>query len=92
MHYLITGHTGFKGSWLSLMLEMQGHTVSGISLDPTEKSLFNQAELQKIFEHDLRIDIRDGDAIKQAVKKINPEVIIHLEFQLRLLKQMLLAL
>lgn len=81
MHYLITGHTGFKGSWLSLMLEMQGHTVSGISLDPIEKSLFNQAELHKIFEHDLRIDIRDGVAIKQAIKKINPEVIIHLAAQ-----------
>ncbi len=64
MHYLITGHTGFKGSWLSLMLEMKGHTVSGISLDPAEKSLFNQAGLQKIFQNDLRIDIRDGAAIK----------------------------
>ena len=36
MHYLITGHTGFKGSWLSLMLQMQGHTISGISLDPND--------------------------------------------------------
>jgi len=81
MHYLITGHTGFKGSWLSLMLEMQGHTVSGISLDPAEKSLFNQAGLQKIFQDDLRIDIRDGAAIKEAIEKINPEVLIHLAAQ-----------
>ena len=81
MHYLITGHTGFKGSWLSLMLEMQGHTVSGISLDPAEKSLFNQANLHKIFENDLRIDIRDRDQIKNAVEKINPEVLIHLAAQ-----------
>lgn len=81
MHYLITGHTGFKGSWLSLMLEMQGHKVSGISLNPPERSLFNQAKLSKIFEHDLRIDIRENVAIKQAVKKINPEVIIHLAAQ-----------
>jgi CDP-glucose 4,6-dehydratase len=81
MHYLITGHTGFKGSWLSLMLEMQGHTVSGVSLDPSEKSLFNQAELQKIFKNDLRIDIRDGVAIKTAFEKIDPDVIIHLAAQ-----------
>jgi CDP-glucose 4,6-dehydratase len=81
MHYLITGHTGFKGSWLSLMLEMQGHTVSGISLNPAEKSLFNQASLQKIFQNDLRIDIRNGAAIKEAIEKINPEVLIHLAAQ-----------
>ena len=81
MHYLITGHTGFKGSWLSLMLEMQGHTVSGISLDPAEKSLFNQASLHKIFQNDMRIDIRDSAAINEAIKEINPEVLIHLAAQ-----------
>jgi CDP-glucose 4,6-dehydratase len=81
MHYLITGHTGFKGSWLALMLEMQGHVVSGISLNPLEKSLFNQANLSSIFRHDLRVDIRDAIAIKKAVEGINPEVIIHLAAQ-----------
>ena len=81
MHYLITGHTGFKGSWLSLMLEMQGHTVSGISLDPLEKSLFSQANLHKIFQNDRRIDIRDRSATKEAIEKINPEVLIHLAAQ-----------
>jgi CDP-glucose 4,6-dehydratase len=81
MHYLITGHTGFKGAWLSLMLEMQGHTVSGISLDPLEKSLFNQADLHTLFEHDFRIDIRNRAAIKEAVEKINPDVLIHLAAQ-----------
>ena len=81
MHYLITGHTGFKGSWLALMLEMQGHTVSGIALDPPAKSLFNQAELSPIFKHDLRLDIRDRTAMKHAVEMIDPEVIIHLAAQ-----------
>jgi CDP-glucose 4,6-dehydratase len=81
MHYLITGHTGFKGSWLALMLEIQGHTVSGIALDPPAKSLFNQAELSPIFKHDLRLDIRDRGALKQAVEMIDPEVIIHLAAQ-----------
>jgi len=81
MHYLITGHTGFKGSWLSLMLEMQGHTVSGIALDPLEKSLFNQAQLHNIFKHDLRLDIRNGDTLAVAMKEIQPEVLIHLAAQ-----------
>ena len=81
MHYLITGHTGFKGSWLSLMLEAQGHTVSGISLDPLEKSLFNQAGLTGIFKNDFRLDIRDRDGIHRSIEKIDPEVIIHLAAQ-----------
>jgi CDP-glucose 4,6-dehydratase len=81
MHYLITGHTGFKGSWLALMLEMQGHTLSGIALDPPVKSLFHQAELSSIFKHDLRLDIRDRNAMKQAIEMIDPEVIIHLAAQ-----------
>jgi CDP-glucose 4,6-dehydratase len=81
MHHLVTGHTGFKGSWLSLMLQMQGHTVSGISLDPPEKSLFNQANLSNLFQNDLRIDIRNSAELSSAVKKIDPEVIIHLAAQ-----------
>jgi CDP-glucose 4,6-dehydratase len=81
MHYLITGHTGFKGSWLSLMLQMQGHTVSGISLNPLQKSLFNDAHLNKTFEYDLRLDIRNSKELAQAVKKVDPEVIIHLAAQ-----------
>jgi CDP-glucose 4,6-dehydratase len=81
MHYLVTGHTGFKGSWLSLMLQMQGHTVSGISLDPLKKSLFNQANLGEIFENDFRIDIRNSKELTQAIVKIQPEVIIHLAAQ-----------
>lgn len=81
MHYLVTGHTGFKGSWLSLMLQMQGHIVSGISLDPPDKSLFNQAKLSKVFQNDFRIDIRNPTELSRAVKSVNPDVIIHLAAQ-----------
>jgi CDP-glucose 4,6-dehydratase len=63
------------------MLQMQGHTVSGISLDPLEKSLFNQAGLSSVFENDLRIDIRNSNLLTQAVKQLDPEVIIHLAAQ-----------
>lgn len=81
MHYLITGHTGFKGSWLALMLQMQGHTVSGISLDPHQTSLFNQANLKDLFKHDFRIDIRNSQVLRETIGKIDPDVIVHLAAQ-----------
>ena len=81
MHYLVTGHTGFKGSWMSLMLKLQGHEVSGISLNPLKNSIFEKANLTKIFSHDFRIDIRDAQSLNKAVTKIQPEVIVHLAAQ-----------
>jgi CDP-glucose 4,6-dehydratase len=60
---------------------MQGHIVSGISLDPEKESLFNQAKLQKIFQHDIRLDIRNRALLKQKILKIQPEVVIHLAAQ-----------
>ena len=47
MHYLVTGHTGFKGAWLTLLLTEQGHTVSGLSLDPAPGALYERARLQR---------------------------------------------
>jgi CDP-glucose 4,6-dehydratase len=81
MHYLITGHTGFKGSWLSLMLQLQGHEVSGISLNPPQQSLFVQAELEGTFKHDFRVDIRNKNELTKAIHKINPDIIVHLAAQ-----------
>jgi CDP-glucose 4,6-dehydratase len=81
MHYLITGHTGFKGSWLALMLRIKGHTVSGISLNPQKNSLFNKADLKDIFENDVRLDIRNSQALLVAIEKIDPDVIIHMAAQ-----------
>jgi CDP-glucose 4,6-dehydratase len=81
MHYLITGHTGFKGSWLSLMLQMQGHEVSGISLNPPQKSLFVQAELEGTFKYDFRIDIRNKGELTKSIRIINPDIIVHLAAQ-----------
>jgi CDP-glucose 4,6-dehydratase len=60
---------------------MQGHTVSGISLDPQEKSLFSQANLGEIFQHDVRLDIRDKKELTDNVNKIDPEIIVHLAAQ-----------
>jgi CDP-glucose 4,6-dehydratase len=79
MHFLITGHTGFKGSWLSLLLKLQGHKVSGISLPPTPKSLFELSGLQSIFDADLRMDI--SQEIHKDVYKLKPDILIHLAAQ-----------
>lgn len=81
LHFLITGHTGFKGAWLALLLHNQGHRVSGIALSPEEGSLFLNAQITRILEHDLRIDIRDREAIAEAFQEIQPDVVIHLAAQ-----------
>jgi CDP-glucose 4,6-dehydratase len=81
LHYLITGHTGFKGAWLAMMLNIQGHEVSGISLDPAGKSLYRDADLTRFFVHDIKEDIRDLHKLKKAFLKVNPDVLIHLAAQ-----------
>jgi len=80
-HVLITGHTGFKGSWLTAMLHVQGAKVSGIALDPEVGGIFDLANLHEILEHDIRQDIRDGDALAKSLQKISPDVVIHLAAQ-----------
>jgi CDP-glucose 4,6-dehydratase len=81
MHFLITGHTGFKGAWLSLILQQRGHVVSGISLAPERGSLFEQASIGKHLENDIYCDIRDLTKLTTSFKKINPDVVIHLAAQ-----------
>lgn len=81
MHYLITGHTGFKGAWLAQLLAAGGHEVSGLSLDPADDSLFVRARVDQLLSHDLRTDIRDPTATAAAVRRAAPEVVIHLAAQ-----------
>lgn len=81
MHYLITGHTGFKGAWLTLMLMEGGHRVSGMALDPLPGSLFEQAQLQGSLAWDDRLDIREAKAVKEALVRVQPDVVVHLAAQ-----------
>ena len=81
MHYLVTGHTGFKGSWLVMLLSTMGHKVSGIALDPERESLFNEAAVSNLLEFDYRLDIRDCVALSEAMLAIKPDVVIHLAAQ-----------
>ena len=78
---LVTGHTGFKGSWLVLWLESLGAKVIGYSLDPpTDPSVFQATGLSDRII-DIRGDIRDNDKIFKTLKKYRPEFIFHLAAQ-----------
>lgn len=78
----ITGHTGFKGSWLALWLADLGAEVTGYSLaPPTEPSLFEQADVASLIHHDIRGDVRDLIAMRAAVVESQPEIVFHLAAQ-----------
>jgi len=78
---LITGHTGFKGSWLSIWLHKLGAEVTGVALDPyTEKDNYELSGIGgKI--NDLRGDIRDESFLKKAFARYQPEIVFHLAAQ-----------
>ena len=78
---LVTGHTGFKGSWLSLWLQELGCEVIGLALDPpTNPSLFDQANVAKEMTS-LHADIRDLEKVKGIFKEHKPEIVFHLAAQ-----------
>ena len=81
MHFLITGHTGFKGAWLTLLLKERGHSVSGFSLGVDEGALFEEARIQSDLTDDLRGDIRSFSSVINALEKTKPDVVIHLAAQ-----------
>ena len=77
----ITGHTGFKGSWLSLWLDAMGAHVTGYALNPpTEPSLFEQAKVGA-YIRSIHGDVRDFARLKSALAECDPEVVIHMAAQ-----------
>ncbi len=78
---LITGHTGFKGSWLTLWLARAGAEVTGFALaPPSQPSLFELARLDQLC-HSLHGDVRDPSALAQAFASSRPEIVLHLAAQ-----------
>ena len=78
---LITGHTGFKGSWLALWLNKMGAKIIGVSLkDLRPQSHFNYLNLRTKLSHNL-IDIRNFKKIKNIINKSKPDFIFHLAAQ-----------
>lgn len=79
---LVTGHTGFKGSWLSMTLKLLGAEVHGISLPvPKSRMLYKDSDLNEIFETEYFLDIRNREMLEQAIKKISPDYTFHLAAQ-----------
>ncbi|MDB5897670.1 MAG: CDP-glucose 4,6-dehydratase [Ramlibacter sp.] len=78
---LLTGHTGFKGSWLSLWLQHMGARVTGYALPaPTNPSLFELAQVAEGMQSIIG-DIRDAQALQAAFRRAEPEIVIHMAAQ-----------
>jgi CDP-glucose 4,6-dehydratase len=78
----LTGHTGFKGSWFSILLNSLGAKVIGYSLRPEEeKNLFDLANLDKEIYKSIIGDIRDYDKLKKSILKCSPDFIVHMAAQ-----------
>jgi CDP-glucose 4,6-dehydratase len=77
----VTGHTGFKGGWLSLWLARMGARVRGYALDPpTTPCLFEAVRLNELVE-DVRADVADKNSLCQSLREFSPEVVFHLAAQ-----------
>jgi CDP-glucose 4,6-dehydratase len=77
----LTGHTGFKGSWLALWLSRLGAQIRGYALDPcTEPNLFNLASVGTVVD-DIRGDVRDYTKLEASLTEFRPEVVFHLAAQ-----------
>ena len=77
----VTGHTGFKGSWLSLWLQLMGAEVKGFSLaPPTQPALFEVAKVGDNMQTEIG-DIRNLQQLSQSIRAFNPDVLLHLAAQ-----------
>lgn len=81
MHFLITGHTGFKGTWLVHLLKSRGHTVSGYSFQEEKNSLFEFSNAKSLLEKHYVGDIRDADNLESIAPEVNADVVVHMAAQ-----------
>ncbi len=78
---LITGHTGFKGSWLIIILNLLGAKIYGYSLKPKKISLFNQINGLDLVEKNFYYDINNFKKFKSKINQVKPSIIFHLAAQ-----------
>lgn len=81
MRIIITGHTGFKGSWMSALLATLGHEVHGLSHEIVNESHYKFAELSRFLASDSKIDVRDPLSVGKHFLSIKPDFVVHLAAQ-----------
>ena len=77
----VTGHTGFKGSWMCILLNLLGTQIIGYSLKPEKKSLFLLANIKDILKKNIYADILNIKKLNKEIKLSKPDIIIHLAAQ-----------
>ena len=78
----VTGHTGFKGTWFSIFLNLLGAKVVGYSLKPTQKlNFFDLGNLERIFFKSIMGDIRDYYKLKKSISNFKPDFVVHMAAQ-----------
>ena len=78
---LVTGHTGFKGTWVSLILKHMGAKVYGISLEAEPGSLAKIIDIRQHIEKEYIVDIKDHHGVSEIIKEVCPDIILHLAAQ-----------
>jgi len=86
MRFLLTGHNGFKGSWLTLMLRFLGHEVYGASIAPEKNSLYELARVNTLINGELICDILDYSSFQKYFLSVKPDIAIHFAAQSMVLK------
>ncbi len=81
MRFFVTGHTGFKGAWLTKVLLSENHEVYGYSLPAEQGSVFHELELRSRISAHFEADVRNEEALSSAMASANPQVVIHLAAQ-----------
>ena len=77
----ITGHTGFKGTWLTIFLKLLGANINGYSLKPKKISLFSKTDCKKILNKNFYLDINNYKILKKKIYEVKPKIIFHLAAQ-----------
>ncbi len=77
----VTGHTGFKGSWMCILLNLLEANIYGYSLKPKKISLFNQANCKKFVKKNIFANINDARLLQREIFKVKPHVLFHLAAQ-----------
>jgi len=78
----LTGHTGFKGAWFCILLNLLGAKVKGYALEPEQKlNLFDLARINKLINESVIADIRDYGKLKKSISKFSPDFVVHMAAQ-----------